>query len=183
MTKKIILYLIGKPGVGKYTIACELAKHGFVVCDNQLANNPIFQLLNCNGFSKIPEFAWNAIKKIRDAIFDFISIEPNNNYVLTNVLNEDEGDRLLYAQVKQLAYDRKSIFVPVKLHILEDEHIKRIKNPVRRERYKSIDPNDTCDQKELLNISDVNLLEIDVSYLSSEEAVEKILNHVNNNCY
>lgn len=36
-----IIYLTGKPGVGKYTIAKELAsRHGFIVCDNQLINNP-----------------------------------------------------------------------------------------------------------------------------------------------
>ena len=34
-----IIYLTGKPGVGKYTIAKELAaKYGFIVCDNQLIN-------------------------------------------------------------------------------------------------------------------------------------------------
>jgi dephospho-CoA kinase len=31
-----IIYLIGKPGTGKYTISQELAKSGYVICDNQL---------------------------------------------------------------------------------------------------------------------------------------------------
>ena len=44
--KTTIIYLTGKPGIGKYTIAKELAKsHGFIVCDNQLINNLIFELL------------------------------------------------------------------------------------------------------------------------------------------
>ena len=50
-----IVYLIGKPGVGKYTIAKELRKSGFIVCDNQLVNSPIFTLLNYDGYTKIPE--------------------------------------------------------------------------------------------------------------------------------
>jgi len=53
-----IIYLTGKPGVGKYTIAKELAaKYGFIVCDNQLINNPIFELLQYDGYAKIPDFA------------------------------------------------------------------------------------------------------------------------------
>jgi dephospho-CoA kinase len=43
-----IIYLTGKPGVGKYTIAKELAaNHGFIVCDNQMINNPIFEQNAC----------------------------------------------------------------------------------------------------------------------------------------
>src|SRR3990167_3739309 len=179
ISNKIILYLIGKPGVGKYTIACELEKRGFVVCDNQLANNPIFSLLQYDGFTKIPAYAWNVIKKIRGAIFDFILLEPNNNYVLTNVLNEDEGDNELYKQVKKLASDRKSHFIPVKLSIAQDEHIKRISYISRRDRYKSIDLNDAYDTTPLLSIDDKNLLEIDVTNLSAIQSAEKILDHIN----
>ena len=68
-----IIYLIGKPGTGKYTIAQELAKFGFIVCDNQLINNPIFTLLNYDGFSKIPEIGWNAIGHIRTVCLRFYS--------------------------------------------------------------------------------------------------------------
>lgn len=43
-SKTAIIYLSGKPGVGKYTIAKALAnKYGFIVCDNQLINTPVFQ--------------------------------------------------------------------------------------------------------------------------------------------
>ncbi|SPM44701.1 Uncharacterised protein [Orientia tsutsugamushi] len=42
-----IIYLTGKPWVDKYSIAKELAaKYGFIVCYNQLINNPIFELCN-----------------------------------------------------------------------------------------------------------------------------------------
>ncbi len=106
-----IIYLIGKPGTGKYTIAQELSKFGFIVCDNQLINNPIFTLLNYDGFSKIPESGWNSIGQIRTAVFDFIAIEKNNNYVLTNCLYENEGDRKCYSQVESMASKRSSLFI------------------------------------------------------------------------
>lgn len=71
-----IIYLTGKPGVGKYTIAKELAaKYGFIVCDNQLINNPIFELLQYDGYAKIPDFAWEAIGNIRRCVLTFLAKE------------------------------------------------------------------------------------------------------------
>lgn len=176
--KSLLIYLTGKPGVGKYTIAKTLAKSGFVVCDNQLVNNPIFTLLNYDGFASIPEFAWSAIKNVRDAIFGFIEVEQYNNYVLTNNLYEDEGDRQLYEQVKNIAAKRGSIFVPVRLLISKEEHLKRVTNVSRRERLKSIDPKEVYDETKLLNIDHANLLELDVSNLSQFQAAKKILEHL-----
>ena len=76
-----IIYLTGKPGVGKYTIAKELAaKYGFIVCDNQLINNPIFELLAYDGYAKIPDFGWEAIGNIRRCVLTFLAKEINNNY-------------------------------------------------------------------------------------------------------
>jgi ribosome-binding ATPase YchF (GTP1/OBG family) len=173
-----IIYLIGKPGVGKYTIAQELAKSGYIICDNQLANNPIFTLLNYDGFSKIPEYAWDKIAKIRTIIFDFIEQESGKNYVLTNVLNDDEGDRKLYHQVEKMADKRGSLFIPVKLSISEQEHLKRITQPTRRERWKSIDPQDIYEPAKLLDITHAHLLELDVSNLSAADAAAIILRHV-----
>ena len=173
-----IIYLIGKPGTGKYTIAQELAKFGFIVCDNQLINNPIFTLLNYDGFSKIPEIGWNAIGNIRTAIFDFISIEKNHNYVLTNCLYEDDGDRKCYSQVESMALKRGSLFVPVKLLISEEENLRRISEPSRRARWKSIDPQDVYQTKQLITIEHPHLLELDVSQFSAAEVAEKILKHI-----
>ena len=66
-----------------------------------------------------------------------MSEEKNNNYVLTNCLYEDAGDRHCYEQVKEMSEKRNSIFIPVKLLIEKTEHIKRITNPSRRDRLKS----------------------------------------------
>lgn len=175
-----IIYITCKPGFGKYTIAKELAKnHGFIVCDNQLINNSIFELLQYDGFTKIPEFAWDSIASIRTEIFEFLTKETANNYVLTNNLYEYEGDRNLYEEVKQMAEARGSFFIPVKLLINQEEHLKRVTDLKRRQRLKSIDPQEVYDEVPLLSIIHHNLLEIDVSNLSSQEAAEAIMNHIN----
>ncbi|WP_341756738.1 MULTISPECIES: hypothetical protein [unclassified Candidatus Tisiphia] len=160
-----IIYLIGKPGTGKYTIAKEIAKAGYSICDNQHINNPIFALLNYDGLTPIPEFAWDAIGLIREGIFNFLSQEISNNYVLTNCLYEVDGDRKLFNQVQQLAANRKSVFIPIKLLISAEENIKRIQHLDRLPRYKSIDVQDVYPEYPLIQISHPNLFELDVTNL------------------
>ena len=174
-----IIYLTGKPGVGKYTIAKELAaKHGFIICDNQLINNTIFALLAYDGYAKIPDFAWEVIGNIRRCVFTFLAKERYNSYILTNNLYEDEGDRECYEQVQNMAKIRGSVFVPVRLLIDQDDHLRRVTNPSRRDRLKSIDPEDVYDETPLLTISHPNLLEVNVSNLSPEDAAVVIINHI-----
>lgn len=175
--RTLVIYLFGHPGTGKYTISQELMKHGFIVCDNQLINNPIFSLLNYDGFSKIPEFGWNAIGSIRAAVLDFMAMEHNHNYVLTNCLYENEGDRNCYLQVEAMTLKRDSIFIPVKLLISEEENLRRIMEPSRRARWKSIDPQDVYQRQELLHVEHPHLLALDVSALSAAQAARAILEH------
>jgi hypothetical protein len=174
----IILYLIGRPGSGKYSIAKEIAKSGYIICDNQLINNPIFSLLNYDGFMTIPKFAWDTIAQIRGIVFNFLSQQLDNNYVLTNVLGENSGDRTLFSQVEQIALKRGSIFIPVKLIISPEENAKRVQNPERLLRFKSIDPQEAYSEEPLLNVHHPYLLNLDVTTLSAKEAAEKILEHI-----
>ena len=174
----VVIYLIGKSGSGKYTIAKEIAKHDYIVCNNQLINYPIFSLLNYDGFTTIPSFAWKAIAKIRENIFDFLSSEMmHNNYILTNVLGDVERDCQIFKQVEQMAFKRKSIFVPVKILVSPEENIARIQNKERLLRYKSIDPKDVLLQN-LINIVHPHLINIDVSNLSANEAANQILTKI-----
>jgi len=174
-----IIYLTGKPGVGKYTIAQEIAKSGYIICDNQLINNPIFELLQYDGHATIPEFAWDSIARIRTDIFDFLTNEPEHNYVLTNCLAETQEDRELYEQVQNMAIARGSLFVPVQLQITKEEHLKRLTTLTRRERWKSIDPQDAEDNGPLLSISHHNFLELEISILSPDVVAKRILDHCN----
>lgn len=174
----VILYLIGKSGTGKYTIATEIAKSGYRVCDNQLINYSIFSLLNYDGYTAIPEYAWDAIAGIRENILGFLASELENNYILTNVLGEIDHDHQIFDQVETVALKRGSIFVPVKLVISEEENIRRIQNKDRLLKFKSIDTADVYNQV-LINIDHPNMLILDVSMLAREEAASKILAHIN----
>lgn len=173
----VILYLIGKAGSGKYTIAQEIVHHGYKIVDNQLINNPIFSLLDLN--QPIPEVAWQAIEAIRKSVLDFLSSEKFNNYVLTNELYDVDHDHIIYQQVEIMAQQRNSLFIPIKLQISKEENIKRIKNPERKARYKSTTINENYREKPLINISHQNLLELDISNLSANQAAQKVIDHVN----
>ncbi|AWN81578.1 hypothetical protein [Candidatus Cardinium hertigii] len=173
-----IIYLIGKPGIGKYTISQELSKFGYVICDNHLINNPILSLLPYDGLSSVPESIWSTIAHIRHVVYNFIEQEAYNSYVLTNVLYEVETDQLIYQAVEQMAEKRKSLYIPVKLSISEKEHVKRIVNPSRKIRYKSINPEDVYIKYKLIEISHPNLLELDVTTRSAKESAETIVRHI-----
>ncbi|MBX9696797.1 MAG: hypothetical protein K2X53_01800 [Alphaproteobacteria bacterium] len=170
-----MIYLIGQPGTGKYTISQALAKKGYTICDNQLINNPIFALINYDGFTMVPERAWKAIAQVRNAVFDFLSSWQEGNFVLTNCLFENEGDRRCFLQVEAMAMKRGSLFMPVKLYISKEEHLRRIVEPSRRERWKSIDPNDVYADEPILAIQHPNLFELEVSELSPDQAAEFII--------
>ncbi|WP_202070113.1 hypothetical protein [Rickettsia tillamookensis] len=75
-----------------------------------------------------------------------------------------------------MALRRDSLFVPVKLLISEEENNKRIQNPDRALRYKSLSIEGNA---ELINISHPHLLEIDVSDLTANAVAERILEHTN----
>jgi adenylate kinase family enzyme len=179
-----IVYLIGYPGVGKLTIAkalCQLT--GAKLVDNHMANNPIFSIIDADGNTRIPEAAWDRVKAIRDVLFDTIlHVAPRTfSYVLTNVLLDDDGDRALFEQVRELAAQRASLFVPVVLHCEKREHLKRVAAPGRAEHYKDAQPSSLeklMQEQPILPIVHPHLLALDTTSLSPQEAANTILSHI-----
>jgi len=179
-----IIYLIGYPGVGKLTIAkalCELT--GARLVDNHMANNPIFSIIAVDGNTKIPEAAWDRVKAVRDILFDTIlHVAPRtSSYVLTNVLLDDDGDRDLFEQVRRLAEQRTSLFVPVVLQCQKGEHLKRVAAPGRAENYKDSQPSSLeklMAERPLLPIVHPYVLRLDTTSLSPQEAASAILKHI-----
>ena len=96
-------------------------------------------------------------------------------------VNSDEqicSESLFFSPIFSNSLHTGSIFVPVRLLIDQDEHLRRVVDPNRRDRWKSIDPQDVYDETPLLSISHPNLLSLNVSNLSPKDAAEAIMNHI-----
>jgi hypothetical protein len=149
--RRVVIYLIGVPAVGKYTIAAEIRRlTGARVVDNQLINLPVFSVLGYDGKDSFPfpPGAWKHVEAIRTAVLATIREHcgPEDSFVFTNVLQAGcASDEALFHGIEQLATDRGSRFYPVWLSCFEEKLRVRKDTLDRRARLKDTD---------LANISD-----------------------------
>jgi hypothetical protein len=181
--ENIVIHLIGFPGVGKYTVAKEIAKRsGLILMDNQLINNPILNAVGADGKTKLPTGIWEQIGKIRNAVLDTIEhIAPRHlSYVMTNAVLNMDDDRAAYEQIVQMFQRRGSRMFPVILHCDLAEHEKRIVTDIRKERFKDVNPDNPKYHSSigLLEIDRPDMLKIDITSLPPNRAADLILDHV-----
>jgi predicted kinase len=132
-----IVYLLGYPGVGKYTVARALAAQtGAVVVDNQVINNPILTL-----FDRAVGLPEERTAPIRDAVFNALEeIAPRSmSYVFTNNLEEKSEDIAIYERLRDIAASRESVFLPVMLTCAREVQLARVQAEERRLRFKVAD--------------------------------------------
>lgn len=181
--KNHIIYLMGFPGVGKLTIAREITSLiDARLVDNHLINNPVFSLVRQDGIKPLPTESWAYTSKIRDIVFDVIlQLAPiESNFVLTNALiDKDLEDDLIYKKVLNLAVQKGSVFLPVRLICHEDELVKRVASEARHKNHKTVSIERA---KKLSRENDVyrpdhpNMITLDVTKLSARDAALAILN-------
>ncbi len=180
-----IIYLIGMPGVGKYTIAKEIFKQAdFLLVDNHLINSPIFSLVRKDVNNPIPAGAWEKTRPIFDAVADtLVNISPSEySFVFTNALIEGlEGHLEIFHEVEAIAEKRRARFMTVRLVINDrKEHEKRITSEVRKERFKTVSK-DYIERaydnnyEVLTPPNDNNYITLDITSLSAQEAAKEIL--------
>jgi hypothetical protein len=179
-----VIYLIGFPGVGKYTIAKEIAKRAnFVIVDNQMINNPIFSVVGADGKAPLPRKVWDAIATIRNAVFDTIEhLSPRHfNFILTNAVMNTDEDRVVYSSILDRFERRQSRVFSVCLRCSLDEHKKRIVSESRKERFKEIDPEGPVkySTEGLIDLVGPNVIDIDVTAITAAQAADIILEKVN----
>ncbi len=177
--KTVVIYIMGLAGTGKYTIAKKISSHGYKLVDNHLINNPIFSLLENDGEGRASNAATDKIDQIRSIVLEFMTEDRQHHYVLTNQLLDNPFHRRIYDEIMNAAKIRGSLFVPVRLSISSNERAKRIVQPDRGERFKITDAAEAYEPRKRLKVSHQNLLELDVTHLSADEAANKILQHVN----
>jgi hypothetical protein len=181
----MIVALIGFAGTGKYTIGrelCELTSAKLI--DNHLINNPIFKVVNADGIKPLPPGIWDKVKDVRAIVYAAIRelSPPELSFVFTIELFESNaGDQRAFVDLEQLAADRNSLFVPVRLLCDVEELCRRVIDPARVQMIKSISPElarKKSANETVLNSNHPNTLTIDVTQKSARESADAILAHV-----
>jgi len=182
-----IIYLIGIPAVGKYSVAREIARMtGARVVDNQLINMPVFSVIGYDGTDAFPfpREAWTQIGKIQRAVLTVIRdyCPPDASFVFTNVLDaRDPGDKACYGRIERVAKQRNALFVPVWLTCDESEIRRRKDTRERKERLKDIDLTNVrrwVKEFQVLRVPHPNALTLDTSTSRPHEVAKRILKHV-----
>jgi predicted kinase len=182
-----IIYLIGIPAVGKYTVAKEIGRMtGAKVVDNQLINTPVFSVIGYDGTDAFPfpQGAGAQIEKIQRAVLTVIRdcCPPDASFIFTNVLDaRAPGDKAWFRRIERLAKQRKAGFFPVWL-TCDAAVIRQRKNtPDRRARLKDIDLTNISkwvEEFEVLRLPHPNALTVDTSYREPQQTAQLILEHV-----
>jgi hypothetical protein len=113
-----IFYLIGAAGIGKLTIAREIARlTGARVVDSQDVYNPIFNLIEHKHPADMPEAVWAQVDAVRTAILKTIeTMSPTNwSFVFTHAGFDIPPDVGVYHTVRETARRRGARFQPVTL--------------------------------------------------------------------
>ena len=143
--QNVIVYLIGPPGVGKYTVGGLLAQEiPAVLVDNHYWNNPIFQLIEPDGKTPLPESVWSLTDAVRSAVLETIAeLAPRErSYVFTHAVSDDGGhpwDHRIADQILNAAKRRSADTLIVRLSSDEATLAKRIAAPSRATRLKERD--------------------------------------------
>ncbi|RYX84661.1 hypothetical protein EON83_08470 [bacterium] len=183
--KNTVIYLIGLPGTGKYTIAKEIERQsGALVIDNHLINNPIFSVIRADGKTPLPKEIWDYTAAIGDIVREVIVnlAPPEESFIFTNALTEEDPLGLaVYNKVVEVASLRKSIFAPIRLLCDLPTLQQRIVSKNRTERLKMTDAKGIAKlhrDKTILKSNHPNTMSLDVTNLEATEAAQTILTYV-----
>ena len=184
-----IVHLIGYPASGKLTVATALVEaaaargHRFVRLDNHLTGDVILSVIE-PGLDPIPLTVWDRVEDVREVMYRAIVdlSPPDWSFVVTNVVRaDDEREARTVTRVKQLADERASRHLAVRVICDRDVLLSRVTEPDRRLRHKWADPDGVAryvDDAEMFDVSGYDNVEIDTTHRSPEQCAEAILDHL-----
>lgn len=184
--KNFIILLMGFSGCEKLTVAQELLKYPyFKLVDNHLINNPILSIIEQDGKTPLSKSVWEKVDIIRNTILDSIKeLSPKKfSFIFTaEMLEGNDQSKSFFNKIKNIADERQSIFVPVRLICDEDELVRRIQNPARQKLYKDVNPERASKlfhDSEVFESLDENQITINNTKISPIEVSKIILDHIN----
>lgn len=178
-----IIYLLGFPGVGKYTIAkCIAQQTGARLIDNHSLTNPIYNVIDLDHSKGLPPTFGHRVHQIFAAVFEAINtLSPADwSFVFTNALTDHEENDVEYCMRRDLARWRGATFVPVRLVCSLEENMRRIQGEDRKIRFKVTQPEYAQrfhQQHQVYLVDHPNVLTLDVTGLTAQEAAEIIVRH------
>ena len=183
--KNTIIVLIGFAGTGKYTIGRELCKRtGARLIDNHLIANPILSVVNPDGGTPLPSGVWDKVKQIRRTVYQAIReiSPPEMSFVFTvEWRTNNPADLKAFSDLAELAVERQSRFVPIRLICGVEELCRRVVDPGRVAMLKEISAElarKRSLEDEVLQAPHPNLRTLDVTKRTANGSVDAILDEV-----
>ncbi len=188
-----VYVLLGYPGTGKYTVAKaladEFASRGVVgkVVDNHHMNNPIFEVVLADGVTPLPDRLWDLVEQVRDAVLTAIEecAPAECTYIFTNFVLEAqtaEPEVVAYLdRLRALAKARGGALRVVSLTCEPDELFRRVTQPDRKARHKSIDSSwvrKLVAEDPLHSPSGPDVVSLDTTHHAPQEVARSIVDHL-----
>lgn len=171
----MIVHINGWPGVGKKTIGQALSR----LLNARFIHNHLLHdvAIVCAGFES--ELRWDLYETVRSAAYQALLHHPSSEtFVMTNALcNGNNREELAWKHVVELAIMRNVPLVPVVLEASPEENVRRLQSPDRAHN-KMTDATQLRQwfEQHSLQRPDVSeLIVLDVSFLSAEQAAEAIV--------
>jgi hypothetical protein len=172
----VVVYLIGPPGVGKYSIGKILAQRmPAKLLDNHYWCNPIFEIVEPDGRTPLPPAVWDRTNAVLAAVLETVATlgPPDRNYVFTHAIWDDGGhpaDLTIAGQILGAAERRNARALVVRLSCTAAELSGRIRAEERAERLKT---RDASQAERLASLASMNLnhawiLDLDTTGLGPE---------------
>jgi hypothetical protein len=178
--KNAVFYLIGPPGVGKYTVGKIIAERTAAkLVDNHYSINPIFGLIEQDGRTPLPAELWQQVGKVRSAVLETIATwSPRDwNFVFTHAASDDPSDALTCREILSVAERRGAKVIVARLHCEPEELARRVLSPERRLRMKESDP-DAARANAVAPVFDpghANLIDIDTTTKTSIQVSDIVI--------
>jgi hypothetical protein len=179
--KNLIVYLVGPPGVGKYTVGKLIAERlSAKLLDNHFWSNPIFEVVEPDG-TPFPAGVWDRAGEVRSAVLETVALfgPPERNYVFTHAVSDTGGhpiDWVISGQILWTAERRRARLLVVRLVCGEEQLRGRVSNEERKQRFKTTNAEQAHAWASLapMPINHDWVLDLDTTGLSASETADRI---------
>lgn len=170
----MIVHVNGRPGVGKKTVAIELAKlTDFRLIDNHQILNLALSIAD-RGTKRYDEAYLELYKSVLCEVKK--GLEQGQRFIFTNALTEQVSKHVeLYELIRDAAMKAGAEFIPFELVCDFNENAQRLKNPEREPQQKLTDVKLLSKMYEdfsIINRAEDNTITLDITTLTPKQAAK-----------